>query len=186
MSYYESKQTNLPATLVTALQDANLLIFTENVISSQDADGKRAMGTTCLAAVLHEQNLLVANVGDSRAYIIHAGGMRQVSQDHSLVAQMVRNGEITAAEARVHAQRNIIYRSLGYAPEVEVDLFVEPVERGDAVLLCTDGLSGLVDDAEVLRIVEAYGPDESVQQLIAAANAAGGPDNITAIVVRVD
>lgn len=184
-TYYRDDNRDLSASLVQAVKQANALIYDENTARPDAFDPKASMGTTCIAAVLQESMLTVANVGDSRAYIIHIGQIRQVSQDHSMVADMVRAGILTREQADRHEQRNVITRALGIGPDVEVDVFVEAVEEGDALVLCTDGLSGLVDEAEMLKVIETYQPEESVRQLIARANAAGGPDNITAIVVRV-
>jgi protein phosphatase len=102
-----------------------------------------------------------------------------------LVALLVEHGELTAEEARTHELRHIIYRALGSRAEVKIDLFTEPVSEGDTIILCTDGLSSVVPDEDVQAIVERYTPSDSVQHLIARANDAGGPDNVTAIVVRV-
>ncbi len=184
-AYYQSASVDNAASLAQAIRQANTRIYAENMLRPDVIDTQTSMGTTCIAAVLQEKTLFVANVGDSRVYVIHEGQIRQVSQDHSLVARLVLEGIITAEQANSHAQRNVIYRSLGTEAEVEVDLFEEHVEDGDALILCTDGLCGLVEDAEMLRIVETYEPEECVKQLIAHANAAGGPDNITAVVVRV-
>lgn len=183
--YYQDAQEDCAASLVHAIQQANMRIYAENIALSGAADAKTSMGTTCIAAVLQGEKLTVANVGDSRVYVIHEGQIRQVSRDHSLVADLVRAGQITPEEARHHEERNVIYRSLGTQADVEVDVFAETVAEGDMLILCTDGLSGLVEDDEILRIVVSSQPEESVRQLIATANAAGGPDNITAIVVRV-
>ncbi|HLI70563.1 MAG TPA: Stp1/IreP family PP2C-type Ser/Thr phosphatase [Ktedonobacteraceae bacterium] len=185
-SYYRNKEEDIGLSLVQAIREANALIYAENISRVDASDPTSGMGTTCVAAVLQEKSLVVANVGDSRVYVVHDGQIRQVSQDHSLVADMVRAGLLTPDQANCHEQRNIIYRALGIEPDVEVDVFEEAVEEGDALILCTDGLSGLVAEEEMLQIVETYQPEESVRQLIARANAAGGPDNITAIVVRVD
>lgn len=184
-SYYQNESPDRAAALVQAVQQASAFIYAESLKDSAQADTKSMMGTTCIAAVFQEHTLMVANVGDSRAYVVHEGQMRQVSRDHSLVADMVLAGQITAEEARHHEKRNVIYRSLGTQQEIEVDIFVEAVVERDILLLCTDGLSGLLREEEILQVVETYEPQESVQQLIARANAAGGPDNITAIVVRV-
>lgn len=184
-AYYQHDDSNVASSLAWAIKHANALVYGENVARSDALDVKAGMGTTCIAAVLQGQALTVGNVGDSRVYVVHRGQIRQISQDHSLVARLVREGVITAEQANHHAQRNVIYRSLGTQPEVEVDLFEEHVEEGDTLILCTDGLTGLVGDEEILRIVESFEPQESVRQLIARANAAGGPDNITAVVVLV-
>lgn len=184
--YYQQENEGRAASLAYAIKRANTAIYEENVSSSPASDPQTSMGTTCIAAVLQDKMLTVVNVGDSRAYVIHEGQIRQVSRDHSLVADMVRAGLITPEQANHHEKRNVIYRSLGCGPEVEIDVFEESVAEGDAVILCTDGLCGLVSDGEILQVVETNQPEESVQQLIARANAAGGPDNITAIVVRVN
>ena len=182
--YYQDHQHYIPGALQEAIKQANSAIY--QMSEKEQAQGEKnfSMGATCVAAVLHDQMLYVANVGDSRVYVLHEGQLRQITRDHSVVAQMVERGEITAAEARTHEKRNQIYRSLGL-PEVEVDLFTEPVQEGDTLILCTDGLCNVVEDEELRAIVEQYSPEESVQHLIARANEAGGPDNVTAIVVRV-
>jgi serine/threonine protein phosphatase PrpC len=186
-AYYQSQDEDVAISLQHAIRLANKIIYGENVLLQVDMESSRVgMGTTCIAAVLQGNTLTVANVGDSRAYVVHNGQMHQISQDHSIVAEMVRAGLITAEQARSHARRNQIYRCLGSEPEVEVDVFTETVVEGDVVMLCTDGLTGAVDETEILRIVEVYQPEASVQQLIACANEAGGPDNITAIVVHVE
>ena len=183
--YYRDERESRADALIHAMQEANALIYKENIANTGVFDAKTSMGTTCISAVLQGHTLIIANVGDSRAYVVHEGQIRQISQDHSLVANLLREGIITPEQARNHEQRNVIYRSLGTQAEVEVDVFVERVAEGDMLILCTDGLSGLVEDDEMRRIVEFSPPEESARQLIARANAAGGPDNITAIVVRV-
>jgi PPM family protein phosphatase len=182
--YYQDRKHYIPGALQEAIKQANSAIYQMSEKEQPQGEKNFSMGATCVAAVLHDQTLYAANVGDSRVYVLHEGQLRQVTRDHSLVAQMVERGEITPAEARTHEKRNQIYRSLGL-PEVEVDLFTEPVQEGDTLILCTDGLCGVVEDEELRAIVKQYGPEESVQHLIARANEAGGPDNVTAIVVRV-
>jgi PPM family protein phosphatase len=183
-TYYEDVDKDIPTALKDALTQANEIILQAGADHDAHAADEASMGATCVAAVLHEHTLYAANVGDSRVYVMHDGLLRQITRDHSLVAQMVERGELTAEEARTHEQRNIIYRALGQA-EVEIDLFTEPVADGDIVILCTDGLSGVVPEDDVQAIVEQYPPNECVERLIACANDAGGPDNVTAIVVRV-
>ena len=182
--YYQDFQNDIPTALKDAIKQANVDIYEANKAERTPATNDLVMGATCVAAVLHDKMLYAANVGDSRVYVLHEGDLRQVTRDHSLVAQLVEQGEITPAEARTHEKRNQIYRALGL-PEVEVDIFTEPVQEGDTLILCTDGLSAVIEDEELHAIVAHYEPEESVQQLIARANDAGGPDNVTAIVVRV-
>jgi protein phosphatase len=178
-TYYQDGDNDIPTALKNALAQANEIIHLAN--EEQQAH----MGATCVAAVLHGHTLYAASVGDSRVYVLHDGELRQITRDHSLVAQMVERGELTAEEARTHEHRHIIYRALGSHAEVEIDLFTEPVAEGDILILCTDGLSSVVPDEDLQAIVLQYPPDDSVERLIARANAAGGPDNVTAIVVRV-
>lgn len=183
-AYYGDLQADIPAALRRAVWQANDAIRQASKAERLEGAGDLDMGATCVAAVLHERTLYVANVGDSRAYVLHAGQLRQVTRDHSLVAQLVARGELTPAEARAHPQRSLIYRALGL-PGAEADLFVEPVEDGDTLVLCTDGLCGVIEDEELRAIVAHDAPEESVQRLIACANARGGPDNVSAVVVRV-
>ena len=179
--YYQDPDSNVGTCLERSIKYANAAIYqraTENASHS-------GMGTTCVVAVLRGKVVYIANVGDSRAYIVHRGKVRQISHDHSWVAEQVRLGNLTRQEARVHAMRNIITRSLGPYPEVEVDTFAEPMEEGDALILCSDGLCGMISDRDILHIVEKFGPQECVYRLVERANALGGIDNITAIVARV-
>ena len=182
--YYQDRQHYIPCALQEAIKQANSAIYQMSEKEQPQGEKKFSMGATCVAAVLHDQMLYAANVGDSRVYVLHEGKLRQITRDHSVVAQMVERGEITPAEARTHEKRNQLYRSLGL-PEVEVDLFTEPVQGGDTLVLCTDGLCSVVEDEELRAIIEQYSPEESVQHLIARANESGGPDNVTAIVVRI-
>jgi protein phosphatase len=183
-TYYQDLQDELPAALRNAVEQAGAAVCRANEAERLGGAGGPEMGATCVAAVLHERTLYVANVGDSRAYVLRAGRLRQVTRDHSLVAQLVERGELSPAAARTHPQRNLIYRALGI-PDAEVDLFGEPISDGDMLILCTDGLCGVLEDDEIRAIVERYDPDESARRLIARANALGGPDNVTAVVVRV-
>ena len=179
--YYQDDSDDVAISLLHAIKRANAMIHqraAENMLRS-------GMGTTCVAAVLCGSMAYIANVGDSRAYLVRNGQVRQISQDHSWVAEQVRAGLLSEEQARTHAQRNVITRCLGTQAEVEVDVFSEPLEENDALVLCTDGLSGSVSDDEIRRAVEQTGPQESVYHLIEQANENGGPDNITAIVVRV-
>lgn len=179
--YYQDADTDVPASLVRAIRYANATIYQRATENAQHS----GMGTTCVVAVLRGNIAYIANVGDSRAYLVRHGHVRQISQDHSWVAEQVRMGQMSAEEAQMHSMRNIITRSLGPFPEVEVDVFVEQVEEGDALVLCSDGLCGMINDQELTNIVEQFGPQESVYRLVEYANAQGGVDNITAIVARV-
>ena len=142
--YYQDLQNDIPTALKDAIKKANVSIYEANEAIRTPGKNEFVMGATCVAAVLHDQTLYAANVGDSRIYVLHEGDLRQVTRDHSLVAQLVEQGEITAAEARTHEKRNQIYRALGL-PDVEVDIFTEPVQEGDTLdslhrwPVCSDG-----------------------------------------------
>jgi serine/threonine protein phosphatase PrpC len=180
-AYYMDDNEDVMTPLLQAIKRANLAIHqraAENLLRS-------GMGTTCVAAVLRGNMGYIANVGDSRAYLVRGSHVKQITQDHSWVAEQVRAGLLTEDQARTHAQRNVITRCLGTQPDVEVDVFLEPLQENDCLVLCTDGLSGLLSDEEVMRIVDQSVPQESVYHLVERANENGGPDNITAIVVRV-
>ena len=143
------------------------------------------MGTTITAAFVHDGKITFGHVGDSRAYRMRDGELAQLTDDHSLVAELERSGKITAAEARVHPQRSMILRALGIGAEVEVDTYCFEGRADDVFLLCSDGLSGLVHDqviGEVLGGCDSL--EDAAERLIELANLSGGPDNITAVLFR--
>ena len=176
-TYYSDASPDRVDVLRRAFERANARIH---------AEGRGAMGTTGVAALFYQGMLHVANVGDSRAYLIRNDEICQVSRDHSLVGEQVAAGVITADQARSSYYRNVITRALGYQSEVQVDLFHLPLQAGDMVVLCSDGLHGLVGDEEINEIVRSMPLADAVDRLIDLANERGGTDNITAIVARVD
>ena len=144
----------------------------------------RGMGTTVVAAVLDGHTLIVANVGDSRLYVI-GDKIRQITRDHSLVQEMVRIGEIDPEEARSHPDRHIITRAVGVESHVQADIFETVLNQGERVLLCSDGLTNMVEDSDILRAVNGPGSvSEKTEQLVALANKNGGRDNITVILIE--
>ncbi len=147
--------------------------------------GRAGMGTTLTAVMLDGLRLAVVHVGDSRAYLLHRDGrLERVTQDHSMVADMVRQGSLTEEESRVHPNRSVITRALGSDPNMRPDTFEVTTEAGDRLLLCTDGLSSLVPDADIAEVLSRHAdPKAAVDALVAAARLAGGYDNITAVVV---
>lgn len=147
--------------------------------------GQGNMGTTAVALLLFRNIALIANVGDSRGYLLRDGKLRQVTNDHSFVEEQVRAGLLTHEQARRSVHRHMITRAVGYQQDVQVDVFREPVQAGDRFLLCSDGLYGPVDDETIAQVLTDQSPDEAAQTLIDLANAAGGPDNITALIVDV-
>jgi protein phosphatase len=164
-----------------SIEDANEAVFTKSLTDT----GLRGMGTTLTAGTLVTGGtVLVGHVGDSRAYLMHDGELRQVTVDHSLVEELVREGRLTADEAAVHPQRSIITRALGVDASVEVDVYSVELVPGDRLLLCSDGLTGMVQpDAIAATLRREEDPTRAAAQLVDEANAAGGEDNITVVVV---
>jgi PPM family protein phosphatase len=152
------------------------------------SDSRRAgMGTTLTAAMLDAQHVAVGHVGDSRLYLFRNGELERLTRDHSLVEEFVRQGKLTPEQAEKHPQRSVITRALGPENSVEVDAFRVAARAGDIYLLCSDGLSGMVSDADMAEILAAGGSlDQLAQRLIDAANDNGGRDNITAVLFRVE
>ncbi|HVO31009.1 MAG TPA: Stp1/IreP family PP2C-type Ser/Thr phosphatase [bacterium] len=145
------------------------------------------MATTAVAMRFLHDHVVLANVGDSRGYRIRDGVITQLTRDHSLVAEQLRAGVISAEQARTHRMRNLILRSLGTEADVIVDTFVFPVREGDYLLLCSDGLSGMVEDLEIRGIVEgSLTVEAAAERLVERANDHGGDDNVTVVLARVD
>lgn len=168
------------AILKGAIRKANELLVDE----SKEDESKRGMGTTVVIATIMENKMIVANVGDSRLYVV-GSSMRQVTRDHSLVNEMVRLGEINAAEARIHPDKNIITRAIGASATVEADFFEVELEKNSQILMCTDGLTNMVRDEEIFRIMNGEETlEEKAEILVRTANANGGRDNITVMIIR--
>ena len=145
------------------------------------------MGSTLIMALVTEGQAHIANVGDSRAYHLNNAGIKQISTDHSLVERLIQIGQLTRDEARTHKQKNVIYNTVGDKLEMEVGLYQVVLQPGDRLLLCSDGLSGMITDEEILEISRSRpNPAEACKALIEAAKKAGGYDNITAIIVQMD
>ncbi|SHF20452.1 protein phosphatase [Caldanaerobius fijiensis DSM 17918] len=144
------------------------------------------MGTTLTLLLIENGKYFIGHIGDSRAYLIRDKKIKQISNDHSLVAELIRQGSITENEARVHPQRNIITRALGTCNDIEIDIVIDEISPGDIILLCTDGLTNMLTDQEILDIVNDNEPDRACDELIKAANDKGGYDNITVVIAKVD
>lgn len=165
-----------------ALEHANHEVHQEALRNAQLA----GMGTTGVALLFAgEGRGWVAHVGDSRAYRLRDGEIRQITDDHSLVAELQRRGVISEEEAMVHPRRNEVLRSLGVEPEVTVDVVDLEVRPGDQFLLCSDGLSGVVRDEEIADVLRREPPEQAVRTLVDLANERGGPDNVTVQIARV-
>ena len=143
------------------------------------------MGTTLVSAIAYEGGTVITNIGDSRAYYITEAGITRITKDHSLVESMVDHGDITADEARHHPNRNLITRALGRDTNAACDGYIRPMEKGDYILLCTDGLVNTVTDQEMLfEIIHGQGEDTCLSRLMEIAKSQGAPDNVTAVLMR--
>lgn len=159
----------------------------EVIRAAREGMGRSGMGTTITAAMVDDGNITIAHVGDSRAYLFSDGRLEQITEDHSMVADMVRRGQITEEESRVHPNRSVITRALGTDPNMVADTYEVEAKPGDILLLCSDGLSGMVDDDTIADILARVAdPERAAQALIDAANAAGGHDNISVVLVTVE
>ena len=169
--------------LARAVEAANA----EIIAAAQDGRGREGMGTTCTAAMIEGERLVIAQVGDSRAYLLHAGKLQQITRDHSLVADMVEAGQITADEARIHPSRSIITRALGTSQSTHPDLYEINVAAGDRLMLCSDGLSGMIEDSDIEEVMTRItDPQRCASVLVNEAIEAGGLDNVTVIVVNIE
>jgi PPM family protein phosphatase len=154
---------------------------------SRTEAGREGMGTTLTAAYVDDSQLAIAHVGDSRAYLFRDGALSRLTQDHSLVDELVRRGKLTEEQAAEHPQRSIITRALGPEPDVEVDTFTYPVKAGDVLLLCSDGLTSMISEQDVARVLASTEDlDEAGRALVQEANDAGGRDNITVVLFRLE
>ena len=182
--YRSAEDEDLAAVLGRAVAEANRVVHRESVAQPE----LQGMGTTCTAVAVRGHEAWLAHVGDSRAYLVREGAIEQLTRDHSLVAQLVRENQLTREEARIDPRRNVVTRSVGVAPEVEVDVepFPHALRPGDTLLLCSDGLHGVVTDDELAERSAGPDLDRSCQDLISLARERGGPDNITVLLARVD
>jgi len=167
--------------LMASAQRANRAVFD----ASQDRAEYAGMGTTLVAALFNEDRVWVGHVGDSRAYRLRGGRLEQLSRDHSLLQEQIDAGLLTPEEAVYSMNRNLVTRAVGVEPDVELEVVGHELRAGDVVLLCSDGLSDMLPDAAIAQVMRASDSLEmTAQALIAAANAAGGRDNISVVLVR--
>jgi protein phosphatase len=173
----DASQTPLSEALTQAVDEASKMVY-NNVPGG---------GTTLTCVLMVNERAIFAHVGDSRAYLYRAGELRQITKDHSYVDKLVELGQLTVEEAAVHPQKNVLYRAVGQEGLLEVDTHLEAIPPDGRLLLCCDGLWSMIPDEEIRQIMSAATtPQDACDQLVAAANAAGGRDNITAIVVELD
>jgi serine/threonine protein phosphatase PrpC len=181
--FHEADELDPEQRLAAIIQDANRRIF-ERARADTQASG---MGTTVTASLVGEDRLSIGHVGDSRAYRIRGGTLEQLTEDHSLVADLVRSGRLSPEEADMHPQRSVITRALGTDPEVDVDTFTVDIETDDVFLLCSDGLTTMVEDDRILDVVrKAKSLEHAARSLVKEANRRGGEDNVTVILFRLE
>ena len=183
----------LPSLLADPKGDADRPSLTEVMESAMNAANKAVFsgvpeggGTTLTCALVIGEQVVMSHVGDSRAYIIAPDSFEQITRDHSLVQRLQELGQLSAAEAAVHPQRNVLYRAVGQGEGLEVDVETRRLTPGSVLLLCSDGLWGLVPDEKMQTLIrQSPNPQAACEALVAAANAAGGPDNITAVMIQI-
>lgn len=169
---------------IKILREAITIANTEIYDKASSEPDFAGMGTTCVAATISDDVLYVANVGDSRLYLIDKE-ITQVTKDHSLVAELVRKGSLDESQAKSHPDKNIITRAIGAAPSIDIDFFEVELGAGDVILMCTDGLTNMVDDDEILRIIRtSVDVPDMAENLIKMANHNGGKDNIGVVIIE--
>jgi len=181
--YYADPSPDVGSSLRAAIEEANRQVYR----ASSSNDRQYGMASTVTAIVLHGNysQLTIANVGDSRTYLIRSGQIHRLTRDHSWVNEQVAAGVLTPAEAKVHPQRNVVTRSIGSKFEVQVDIFQQQAGNGDAILLCSDGLTDVVSDEEIKDAVLRNHAQGAVEQLVKMVYERKGPDNVSVIVVNI-
>ena len=165
-----------------AVKLANFTVYDQ----AQQFEEFTGMGTTLVAVLIHKKYATIVNVGDSRAYSLNHDGVRQLTKDHSLVQMMIARGEITPEQAKRYPGKNLITRAIGTEPVVECDIFHRRLTDGECLLLCTDGLSNLVDDQEILfEIVHGINKQSGCERLLTIAKNRGAPDNVTCVLIQI-
>lgn len=174
------KPERIDQMLKDSVELANKAVFEQSQLSEE----YKGMGTTLVAAFFQKDQLTVVNVGDSRAYLLNPDGIASITTDHSLVELMVQRGELTRETAKNHPGKNLITRAVGTEPEVECDLYHVSLKKADSVLLCSDGLSNIMSDQEILfEVVHGVNKSDCCQRLLKIANYRGSPDNVTVALV---
>ncbi len=184
--FTELVETSRERTPIQVIEDALKTTNEELIAKANGQSDFEGMGTTfVMATLLNDGSALIANIGDSRLYLIN-DEIRQITQDHSLVAEMVRSGDLKKEEARYHPNKNVVLRALSTHNVVSPDFYRVKVHSGDYLLLCSDGLSDMIEEAEMQKLVNEYEEVEDItRKMVALANENGGKDNITLILIRV-
>ncbi len=182
-SSLSGSENEIVSQITASLDYANNEIYQKSVTNSENA----GMGTTAVVIYIDDITAYIANIGDSRAYLIDNGEITQLTVDHSVVQKLLESGSITPQEARNHPEKNIITKALGTEPYEDYDIYEFSVREGDRILLCSDGLTDMLEDAEINDILNSSKtPQEAVTALISSANEHGGKDNVTAVLICFD
>ena len=173
-------QAEIRDLMLGSIYDANTVVYD----MAKKEEGLRGMGTTVVAAIVRGSAVYIAHAGDSRAYFVGSSGMSQLTIDHSMVQELVKHGDITQEEAKNHPQRNIITRALGVTPKIEVDFGEYSMGIGEALLLCTDGLTNYTEEEEIETLFRSLHGEKLAEKLVELARRGGGGDNITVAIVE--
>lgn len=165
------------------IQNAFLKANRDIYLKSLNDPECRGMGTTCSLVLSEEADVYIGHVGDSRIYYVANESIKQITEDHTLVEKLIKNGEITREAAKIHPKRNVITRALGTDSELKVDYLSQRVENGSKILICSDGLTGKINDDEILKMISTNTIECAVESLVKLANDRGGLDNITIILI---
>lgn len=185
-SFVTHMKTSNERTAIQAIEEAVKASNEELIAKAMEIKELDGMGTTFVLASLIDDELLIANIGDSRLYLIRDDKIIQITRDHSLVAEMVRNGEIKKEEARFHPQKNVVLRAISTKGVVSPDFYKIKVEKDDIFLLCSDGLSDMLEESEIIKTVNEYSEVSDIaERMVVMANENGGKDNITLVLVKV-
>ncbi len=179
----EYRENATPATVRRLLESAISAANKEVFEAAMEDEALRGMGTTVVAVIANDRDVCIAHVGDSRAYLVTHTDIQQITRDHSVVQDMVEKGQITLNEARVHPQKHFLTRALGVEGDTECDFTVVPFPEDGTVLICTDGLSNMVEPDTLQSLIRTFPFEEISQKLINTANLAGGSDNITVVAI---
>ncbi len=174
----DTQEKDIPAIMVSALEKANDEIYVQG--ATEELFG---MGTTCDVVIVKDDHVYCVHVGDSRTYRIRDDKVVQITEDHSMVQEMVRRGELTPEEAQHHPNKNFITRALGVNSQVHIDYIESDFKDGDVILMCSDGLSNYVEESEFLEVLHEYEDENITEKLVSLANEKGGGDNITVTVI---
>lgn len=175
-SYRENADENSVRNLMlSAINGANIVVYHK----STDDINKTGMGTTCVCGIVRNNMAYIANVGDSRAYLIHQGKISQITTDHTVVKMLMDQGKINEAEAKVHPQKNVITRAVGIDEQIDIDYYEIDIKKDSMILFCSDGLSNYCNEQMIVDTLKAYEPDEAVKKLIEISENNGSKDNIT-------